>query len=429
MLKQLETFHQRVDIADCVRAYGLSEEAAGLLLKGGRSKLADEEGAEANDTAILGLMAQWAAPQEAQMRSLLDQWRSDKQSRDTVGSTGGDWLLEQIEALRSLYQREGDRAVERIVVGRFLDWVQSRLGAVAGLPEVTDGSFPEVQSEAAKHSEAAAETANAALLRLQSVRQTLDLRHPAQQYILARSLVREIHLHVGPTNSGKTHGALLALSKARSGVFAGPLRLLAHEVWDRINSGTVSPGVPPRACNLVTGEEVRVVDPLAGLSSCTVEMCSPDTPIDVAVVDEIQMIADSQRGYAWTNAVLGLPARELHLCGEASVVPLIEKLAATCGDRLQVHHYKRLTPLALSEESLEGEWKNIRKGDCVVAFSRNKIFGIKRAIEQVTGMRCAVAYGGLPPETRSEQAKLFNDPDSGFDVMVASDAIGMGLNL
>ncbi|RCH79013.1 RNA helicase, partial [Rhizopus stolonifer] len=82
----------------------------------------------------------------------------------------------------------------------------------------------------------------------------------------------------------------------------------------------------------------------------------------------------------------------------------------------------------MSNTSLRADLSKIEKGDCVVAFSRKKIFGIKKNIEEATGLNCAVIYGGLPPETRSLQAKAFNDPDSGFDVLVASDAIGMGLN-
>jgi ATP-dependent RNA helicase SUPV3L1/SUV3 len=75
------------------------------------------------------------------------------------------------------------------------------------------------------------------------------------------------------------------------------------------------------------------------------------------------------------------------------------------------------------------DFSRVRKGDCIVTFSRSSIFAVKRQIEEKTGMRCAVVYGKLPPEIRSEQAALFNDPDSGYDVMIGSDAIGMGLNL
>lgn len=262
---------------------------------------------------------------------------------------------------------------------------------------------------------------------LRSLLKVADLRYPSLENISARTLTRNIHLHVGPTNSGKTHGALVALCKARTGIYAGPLRLLAHEVWDRINSGTVSPGLPPRPCNLLTGEEQRVVDPVAGLQACTVEMVPPDRIYDVAVIDEIQMIGDPDRGFAWTSAVLGLAAKEVHLCGESSVVPLIRRMAEACGDNVHVHEYNRLTPLSVGE-SLES-LSNIRKGDCIVAFSRSAIFQLKGTIESTTGLKCAVAYGALPPETKSEQAKLFNDPTNDIDVMVASDAIGMGLNL
>ena len=99
--------------------------------------------------------------------------------------------------------------------------------------------------------------------------------------------------------------------------------------------------------------------------------------------------------------------------------------------------YKRLTPLKISTESLKGSLKNIKKGDCIVTFSRRDIFDLKREIELNTPHKCALVYGSLPPEIRAEQARyysfnlcrLFNDPESNYDVMVASDAIGMGMNL
>lgn len=79
--------------------------------------------------------------------------------------------------------------------------------------------------------------------------------------------------------------------------------------------------------------------------------------------------------------------------------------------------------------SLNGDFANVEAGDCIVAFSRKDIFDVKREVELATKHRCCVVYGALPPETRRQQAKLFNDPDSGYDVLVASDAVGMGLNL
>ncbi|KAH8114194.1 P-loop containing nucleoside triphosphate hydrolase protein [Phellopilus nigrolimitatus] len=273
---------------------------------------------------------------------------------------------------------------------------------------------------------------------LAAVQEVVDYTHPEEWYTSARMHRRKVYMHVGPTNSGKTHAALRSLAAARLGVYASPLRLLAHEVFDRLNQGKIVPlGADPNApsethkrlCNLRTGEEARIVSEEAGLVSCTIEMLSMRTRFDVAVVDEIQMLADPDRGGAWTNAVLGLNAAEIHLCGEEGAVPLVQSMLEGVGDELIVHRYGRLTPLSVEEESLKDDLKNIKKGDCVVTFSRSGIFNLKKRIEKETNMRCAVVYGRLPPEVRGEQAELFNNPDSGYDVLIGSDAIGMGLNL
>ena len=314
--------------------------------------------------------------------------------------------------LASAYTRQGHEALQRACAHSFLQWLLYHLSQLRQQKRISSKRLIEVQE---------------AFMQLELIRSITDLRVPALAFANARSLTRQIHLHVGPTNSGKTHGALVTLSRARTGMYAGPLRLLAHEVWERMNQGTISPGIPPRACNLRTGEEVRTVDEYAGLVSCTVEMADVTRPYDVAVIDEIQMIADPQRGFAWTHAVLGLPAKELHLCGEASTVPLIQHLAKLCGDDLHVHNYERLTPLHVAPHSLYGDLGKVQRGDCIVAFKRSTIFRLKEQIEARTGLQCALAYGALPPETKSEQAKLFNAGK--LDVMVASDAIGMGLNL
>ena len=251
-----------------------------------------------------------------------------------------------------------------------------------------------------------------------------DLRYPAEWYPATRQVQRTIHLHVGPTNSGKTYHALQRLEQAKSGVYAGPLRLLAHEVYTRLNAK----GKP---CSLVTGDERQFPDgpeiPL--LNSCTVEMMPINRDFDVAVIDEIQMIGNKERGWAWTSAFLGVKAKEVHLCGEERVIPLIRELTASMGERLEIHRYQRLSPLRAMTTSLRGDLRQLRKGDCVVSFSRVGIHALRREIENITGKRVAVVYGNLPPETRAEQARLFNDPNNDYDILVASDAIGMGLNL
>ncbi|KAL2267592.1 hypothetical protein VTJ83DRAFT_4869 [Remersonia thermophila] len=250
-----------------------------------------------------------------------------------------------------------------------------------------------------------------------------DLRFPYEWYPATRMMQRTVHLHVGPTNSGKTYNALKALENARTGIYAGPLRLLAHETFTRFLAKN-------KPCALVTGEELRVPsDSDTWFHSCTVEMTPLNTRVDVAVIDEIQMINSDDRGWAWTQAFLGVQAKEVHLCGEERVVPLIQALCARIGEKCIVHRYERLNPLSVMDDSLKGDFRNLRKGDAVVAFSRVNIHQIKKGIEQKTGRRCAIVYGSLPPETRASQAALFNDPDNDYDFLVASDAIGMGLNL
>ncbi|KAG8930231.1 RNA helicase [Tulasnella sp. 418] len=314
-------------------------------------------------------------------------------------------------------------ALEKLITFRFLDWASHQLPSKPGQPPP-----PPVDNI----------VSFSPFSHLAEIRKIFDLRRPMDNFIEARSVRRKIIMHVGPTNSGKTYNALVALARAKTGIYAGPLRLLAHEVWERLNKGLIvappNPDGTPgkslkRECNMRTGEESRIVSPTAPLLSATVEMVSYTEKYDVAVIDEIQMLGDPARGGAWTNALLGIRANELHVCGETTVVDLVKSIAADLGDEFELHEYKRLTPLEVSKSSLNGDWKSVRKGDCVVAFSRSNIFAIKRLIESSTGLRCAVVYGGLPPEVRSEQAALFNDPDSGYDVMVASDAIGMGLNL
>lgn len=259
---------------------------------------------------------------------------------------------------------------------------------------------------------------------LQAQRKVADLRYPAEWYPHARSIQRTIHLHVGPTNSGKTYHALKRLEGCKVGFYAGPLRLLAQEVYHRFKDNGI-------ACSLVTGDEVKSPEggELPRVVSNTVEMVNLGQAYDVGVIDEIQMMADPSRGWAWTRAVLGSQASELHLCGEVRAVPLVRELCALTGDILEIHRYERLNPLEVMPHSLKGDLNNLQKGDCLVAFSRVGIHALKADIEKTTGRRAAIVYGGLPAEIRTQQARLFNDPDNDYDFLVASDAIGMGLNL
>uniref|UniRef100_A0A8C8IAW4 ATP-dependent RNA helicase SUPV3L1, mitochondrial n=1 Tax=Oncorhynchus tshawytscha TaxID=74940 RepID=A0A8C8IAW4_ONCTS len=191
-----------------------------------------------------------------------------------------------------------------------------------------------------------------------------------------------------------------------------------------VKSKFLSPqGVP---CDLVTGEERTFVDAEGGQAehvACTIEMCSVTTPCQCL----IQMIRDISRGWAWTRALLGLCAEEIHVCGEPAVINFVTELMYTTGEEVEVRNYKRLSPCSILDRAVES-LDNLRPGDCVVCFSKNDIYSISRQIES-RGLECAVIYGSLPPGTKLSQAKKFNDPEDPCKILVATDAIGMGLNL
>lgn len=247
-----------------------------------------------------------------------------------------------------------------------------------------------------------------------------DLTSPHTWYPNARKKIRNVTLHVGPTNSGKTYHALKKLESSPTGIYCGPLRLLAWEVAKRLNKANV-------ACDLITGQEREDVEG-AKHQAVTVEMADVTSEYHCAVIDEIQMVGCRTRGFSFTRALLGLAVDELHLCGDPAVVPLIQEILKVTDDNLQVKYYERLSPLVPLKVPL-GSSSNVRKGDCIVTFSRREIYKLKKKVENGGKHLCSVVYGSLPPETRTRQATMFNDATSDFDVLVASDAIGMGLNL
>ena len=135
---------------------------------------------------------------------------------------------------------------------------------------------------------------------------------------------RHFYLHLGPTNSGKTYEGIQRLHGAQCGLYLGPLRLLAAEQFEALNIADVP-------CSLVTGEEqIRV--PFSRVQSSTVEMADLQTHYDVAVIDECQMIADRDRGGAWTAAILGLCADEIHACASQDAEALLTRIIEDCGD-------------------------------------------------------------------------------------------------
>jgi ATP-dependent RNA helicase SUPV3L1/SUV3 len=226
---------------------------------------------------------------------------------------------------------------------------------------------------------------------------------------------RTFEYFVGPTNSGKTHAALEILRAARTGIYLAPLRLLALEVYERLNEL----GAPT---SLVTGEE-RVLLPEARYVSSTVEMVDLTRSLDVAVVDEAQMLDDTQRGWAWTLAIAGVRAKHVILCGSTEGLHAARRLAERLGVTLSVRTFERKSPLrVVPAVALTA----LKPGDAVVGFSRKAVVEMQGAIARL-GFSSAAIYGSLSPAVRRREAERFRNGSA--DVLVATDAIGLGLNL
>jgi ATP-dependent RNA helicase SUPV3L1/SUV3 len=233
---------------------------------------------------------------------------------------------------------------------------------------------------------------------------------------LARRLQRSVTLYVGPPNSGKTHAAFERLAQAHDGCYLAPLRLLALEGRDRL----AARGVPT---SLLTGEENDPA-PDARVVSSTIEMVNTSRPIDVAVIDEAQMLFDAARGWAWTQAIVGVPANEVIVICSAYAVPAIENLLKLCGENCTVRRFERKQHVELLPAPVPIAL--LKKGDAVVAFSRREVLMLRDQIA-ADGHPVSVIYGALPPEVRRREAERFAHGHS--HILVATDAIGMGLNL
>lgn len=232
----------------------------------------------------------------------------------------------------------------------------------------------------------------------------------------ARRLPRRWTLYVGPTNSGKTHTALQHLKAATRGAYLGPLRLMAWENADTLNHAGV-------ACNLRTGEE-HVEQPGAQHVASTIEMADLQRMIDVAVVDEVQLMLDPQRGWAWVQALVGVPAGHLVLTGSPECVGAVQVLAERLGETVDVVTTTRLTPLWPMAAPIK--LRQLQRGDALIVFSRRAALDWRAAL-MAKGWSVATLYGSLGPEVRRAEAQRFAEGRA--EILVATDAIGMGLNL
>ena len=219
---------------------------------------------------------------------------------------------------------------------------------------------------------------------------------------------------LGPTNTGKTHLAITRLLGHSSGIIGFPLRLLARENYDRMVAAKGA-----RSVALITGEE-KIVPPGARWFSCTVEAMPLDRRVEFVAVDEIQLCADPDRGHVFTDRLLharGLV--ETMFLGAETIRPLLQRLVP----QAEVETRPRLSQL-----SYAGPMKLVKlpPRSAIVAFSASEVYAIAELIRRRRG-GCAVVMGRLSPRTRNAQVALYQDRE--VDFLVATDAIGMGLNM
>ncbi|MFD2092744.1 helicase-related protein [Blastococcus deserti] len=221
--------------------------------------------------------------------------------------------------------------------------------------------------------------------------------------------------HLGPTNSGKTHDSLAALAANRSGVYAAPLRQLAHEAYARL-----SEQLPPGTVGLATGEEE--IHPDAPIVCCTVEKAPMRG--DLLVLDESHWVADPDRGHHWARLVLTGEYREMHLISAAEAYLLLKPLVADA-ERITVVNHKRLSRLDVLRAPVRPD--GVRAQTLVVAFSRKAVYAVAAALDPYRPGKVGVLYGALPPATRREVIDRFTRGET--EVLVTTDVIGHGINV
>ncbi len=233
----------------------------------------------------------------------------------------------------------------------------------------------------------------------------------------ARKMKRKFILHLGPTNSGKTYQAVQGLIEAGTGIYLAPLRLLAYEQYENLNSRG-------HLCSLITGEERDVV-PYAMFTAATVEMADLEHVFEAAVIDEAQMVADQMRGGAWTSAILGLMAKTIHLCAAPTAEEVLVRMIEECGDEYEIRRYERMTPLVVQTKKFAFP-QDVQDGDALIVFSKANVHGVAAELQR-NDISCSIIYGALPYNVRHEEARRFAEGET--RIVVATDAIGMGMNL
>ena len=219
---------------------------------------------------------------------------------------------------------------------------------------------------------------------------------------------------LGPTNTGKTYLAIETMLSFDSGMIGFPLRLLAREVYDKIIKKISADKVA-----LITGEE-KIIPANAKYFLCTVESMPINKHLDFVGIDEIQMCADHERGHIFTDRLLNLRGEKLTmLMGSSTIKSIINKL----DEDTEFINRERLSQL-----SYVGHKKisRINRKTAIIAFSTEEVYALAELVRRQKG-GAAIVMGSLSPKTRNAQVQLYQSGD--VDFLVATDAIGMGINM
>ena len=219
---------------------------------------------------------------------------------------------------------------------------------------------------------------------------------------------------LGPTNTGKTHLAIDTMLSFETGMIGFPLRLLAREVYDKVINKI---GIDKVA--LITGEE-KIIPPNAKYFFCTVESMPIDKQLDFIAVDEIQMCSDHERGHIFTDRLLNMRGNKLTMLMGSNT---IKNILSGLDDDIEFINRKRLSKLSYSGHK---KISRIDRKTAVIAFSAEEVYAIAELIRRQKG-GAAIVMGSLSPKTRNAQVELYQSGD--VDFLVATDAIGMGINM
>ncbi len=219
---------------------------------------------------------------------------------------------------------------------------------------------------------------------------------------------------LGPTNTGKTYVAIEKMLKYESGIFGFPLRLLAREVYDKCLSKVGSDRVA-----LITGEE-KIIPSSADYFICTVESMPKDKNVDFVGIDEIQMCADRERGHIFTDRLLNFRGKKLTMFLGSQV------MQSVIGDLIKDISFEKKERFSKLNYGGFKKVSRLERKSAIIAFSIEDVYAIAELIRRQKG-GAAVIMGSLSPKTRNSQVELYQSGD--VDYLVATDAIGMGLNM